>query len=287
MPLLILFSRLPFWALYLISDFLTILVRDIIRYRLKVVRTNLRKSFPEKTDKELNRIARSFYRGLMDVMLESVKSLTISPAELKKRVTIANPEIILQHANKQGLLVLTAHQCNWEWQLLRNSLEFNFPIDGVYKPLTSAFTEKLMFKIRSRFGANPVPAQNLVRHMASNKNAFRATAVVADQVASRENAVWLNFLNQETAFYIGGPKLAIKFGYPLVYLQMTRTSRGHYVMHFTEISTQQNPEDGVAKYAQLLEKSIKTQPEAWLWSHKRWKNTRPDDKVLYTSESER
>ena len=55
-------SLLPFGLLYRLSDFIFVLTYYIIGYRKALVRKNLRDSFPEKDEKELSEIERTFYR---------------------------------------------------------------------------------------------------------------------------------------------------------------------------------------------------------------------------------
>ena len=53
-------ALLPMWALYILSDILYVLVYKVVRYRVKVVRQNMKASFPDKSDTELRRLEREF-----------------------------------------------------------------------------------------------------------------------------------------------------------------------------------------------------------------------------------
>ena len=66
--LFLLLSYLPFWFMYLISDFLYLIAYQIIGYRKKVVRENLSKSFPIKSKEELLKIEKEFYYHLSDLI---------------------------------------------------------------------------------------------------------------------------------------------------------------------------------------------------------------------------
>ena len=71
-------SFLPFPLLYLISDFVYLILYHVLFFRKKVVRRNLTNSFPEKDLSEIKIIERRFYKHLADVMLESLKLFSIS-----------------------------------------------------------------------------------------------------------------------------------------------------------------------------------------------------------------
>ena len=83
---LYLLSLLPLRVHYIISDFIYLVVYHLVGYRVKLVRKNLADSFPEKSETELRRIERDFYRWFCDYLVETVKLLTISEKELKRRM---------------------------------------------------------------------------------------------------------------------------------------------------------------------------------------------------------
>ena len=129
-------SKLPLWVLYGFSNFLGFLIGKVIRYRKKIVLENLRNSFPEKSEKELRSIARGFYRNLSDIIVETIKGITISKQELVRRVKFKNVELMDNYCREgKSMLVLNIHQCNWEWLLISGCIQLNFPIDAVYTPL--------------------------------------------------------------------------------------------------------------------------------------------------------
>ena len=87
-----LLASLPFAVLYVISDVLCFLMYRMVGYRRRVVRTNLRNSFPEKSTAELRRIEHDFYQYLCDYLLEDVKMMRMSFSELCRRMEYRNKE---------------------------------------------------------------------------------------------------------------------------------------------------------------------------------------------------
>src|SRR5262245_41301744 len=123
MFLLSLLSRLPLTLLYIFSDIMFAASYYVLGYRKKVVMTNLKNSFPEKSARELRAIAREFYRNLCDYAVESLKLLTMSSEDVIRRMKFKNLELI-QEAAKQGnpMFFITSHQFNWEWLISATSL---------------------------------------------------------------------------------------------------------------------------------------------------------------------
>src|SRR4051812_37288239 len=87
-------SLLPFPILYGISNGLYVVFYYGIGYRKKIVLQNIRNSFPEKSEKEHKEICKKFYKHFCDLILESIKTFTISEKQVRKRVVCKNPELI-------------------------------------------------------------------------------------------------------------------------------------------------------------------------------------------------
>ncbi|RIV20752.1 lipid A biosynthesis acyltransferase [Fibrisoma montanum] len=274
-----LLSRLPLSVLYGISNFLYFLLLYVIRYRRRVVDQNLRLSFPERSDQERQQIARRFYRNLTDLLVETVKMPTLSPADLKRRVRFTNIELVKDRlAAGQAVIGMASHQSNWEW-IPSASVLNGMPTDSIYKPLNSPFFEELMRSIRSSFGAVPVPMNTLPRRMVAQRDVARIIALVADQVPDQpEHAYWIDFLHQDTPFYPGSERLARSRNLPVFYTELVRIRRGYYEVTFTLIGEPPYtnlPEGTILdRYRDALTRTIQNHPSDWLWSHKRWKHWR-------------
>jgi KDO2-lipid IV(A) lauroyltransferase len=252
----------------------------VIPYRRHVVDANLKASFPEWDDNTRERVIRDYYRGFADMLVEVMHSLRLTPRELERRVTIRNPELVRDEAARgKPVLLVAAHQCNWEWMLLGLSTQLGIPVDAAYKPLVDNWAEREMRKLRSRFGARLVPAQQLLGDIIQQRGTPRAIAMVADQepVAS-ERKQWLRFLNRDTAFFVGAEEIARTTRYAAFFVRLKRVSRGHYEVEFVPLAAagEQLPAgEFTARYARLVEEQIRAAPADWPWSHKRWKLKKP------------
>jgi KDO2-lipid IV(A) lauroyltransferase len=137
----------------------------------------------------------------------------------------------------------------------------------------------LMFRIRARFGANPVEKNQVFRETLRKRNILHIIGLVADQSPPRSdlNVYWTRFLNQETAFYNGMERIGFSFNMPIIYAKMKRLKRGFYEIEFVELESEpagKIPGTIIRKYAEILERHIKENPTDWLWSHNRWKRKR-------------
>lgn len=274
------FSRVPLSLWYPVASFLAWMAWKVIPYRRHVVLANLTASFPDWTDEQRERVIRDYYRGFGDMLVEVMRSLRLTPGDLERRVVLRNPELVRDEIAKgRPVLLVAAHQANWEWMLLGLSTQLGFPVDAAYKPLVDNWAEIEMRKLRGRFGARLIPAQELLGDIIKQRHAPRAIAMVADQEpVTSERKQWLRFLNRDTAFFLGPEEITRATRYASFFLRLKRTSRGHYEVEFVPLACagEQLPAgEFTARYARLVEAQIREAPADWPWSHKRWKLKKP------------
>lgn len=282
-PLLYLISVLPFWVIYLISSFFYLIIYYLIRYRKDVVAENLKKSFPEKSEDELKIISKEFYLHFCDVIFETIKLLTISKEEFKKRCRMdeqAQRNFQYFFDKNQTVVGVMGHCGNWEWGAISHQVYFSRMITGVYHPLSNKNFDDFMLKLRGRFGGDIVAMNHLLKRLISLKQQNISTTIglIADQTAPPESAFWTTFLNQDTAIFNGPEKLAKKFNYPVIFLSVKKIKRGYYQIDTRIISETPaiHPEGELSElHVRELEKNIREQPFNWLWSHRRWKHKKP------------
>jgi len=275
-----LLSLIPLALWFPFASLLAWLSWRVIPYRRHVVVANLKASFPEWDDATRERVIRDYYRGFADMLVEVMHSARLTPAELERRVKLLNPQLIRdQVARGKPVLLVAAHQCNWEWMLLAFSTQLGVPVDAAYKPLVDNWAEREMLKLRSRFGARLIPAQQLLGDIIQQRNKPRVIAMVADQEpVSSERKHWLKFLNRDTAFFLGGEEIVRATRYAAFFVRLKRVARGRYEAEFVPLAAageQLSPGEFTTRYARLVEEQIREAPADWPWSHKRWKLKKP------------
>jgi Kdo2-lipid IVA lauroyltransferase/acyltransferase len=271
-----LLAGLPWWVLNPFADVLAWLAWRVVRVEQRALRANLTASFPTLTEPQLQHLMRDYYRNFSQVLVEVVRSVSLSPQELRRRVILEGFEPVRAAlASGTPVLLVAAHQCNWEWMLLGLSLELGCPLEAAYKPLVDGWAQREMLKARSRFGARLVPAQELLAQILRGGRAPRAIAMVADQEPrTSERRHWTRFMNRDTAFFMGAEEITRVTKFPAFFVGLRRTSRGHYAVSVTPLlEPGEKPATGALteRYARLVEAQIRASPADWPWSHKRWK----------------
>lgn len=280
LPFIYVVSYLPPRLMYLLSDLLYILVYKVIGYRKKVVTKNLRNSFPDKPEQEIDRIRREFYRYFCDLSLESLWTLSISPKAVSRHFKWDNHSVFEPFYKKQqSVIMVMGHLGNWELAGAYIVQVMVHQLYVIYHPLTNPHLDNLLYRMRTRSGMGLYPMKETFRGMLKNRDNLTVTAFLADQTPSPDKAHWMTFLNQDTPVFKGTENISRKLGYPIIYMSIIREKRGSYRIH-TELLAE-NPADYseneiTEMHTKRLERDIIDHPETWLWSHRRWKHKRSE-----------
>jgi KDO2-lipid IV(A) lauroyltransferase len=275
---LLLIARLPIFIWYGFAWLLYVVAYYILGYRYEVVKSNLQFAFPEKSDQEIKRISKEFYRYLAEWMVEILKLPTFSEDTIKKRCHITPNEAFEQlKMEANGAIILTAHLGNWEWAGQRMGLALKQPVNVVYKQLSSNTMNRLMKHVRTSFGNEVSSMSEISRKLLESHNRGLVSCYLADQSPTRKQAgYWPTFLNRPAPFFTGPAKAAIKLNLPVYYGHIARVSKGYYQITLHQIAANPGQWDATAiteQYVRHLEASIRSQPANWLWSHRRWKRS--------------
>jgi KDO2-lipid IV(A) lauroyltransferase len=277
-PIIWLISILPFRLLYLFSDFLFLIVYYLIGYRKKVVLTNLKLAFPEKTEKELIKIRRKFYSHFVDVFMEMIKTFTISKKELDKHYKYTNIDLI-KELKKDGksVILISAHYANWEWIIGMNSF-INYNAIAAFTKVSNKYFNNKIKKTREKFGVTLMPSSKVTTSMFKNykNNTQSIYGLLSDQSPRlKNNTYWSNFLNVKVPIHVGGEISAKKYNMNIVFLDTRKIKRGYYETTLSIIT--KNPQEHkdyelTEMYLRKVEAQIKAQPEYYFWTHKRFKH---------------
>ena len=275
-------SYLPLRVIYFFTDCFYLLLILFIPYRKKVVRTNLIKSFPEKSLKEIKKIERKFYRHFTDLLAEGVKNFTISKNELSKRMIVDNPEILDDlYAKNKSVILVSGHYNNWEWLVTSQNYLFEHQALGIGMPLSNKFWDEKINNHRSRFGMKVVHAKNFKEVISKEVISPIAILVLGDQSPPDSNkSYWMSFLHQQTAVLFGTEQMANEYEFSVVFFAMEKVKRGFYKMRLELIAEDpksMNWGEITESHTKLLEKEINLKPQFWIWSHKRWKRAIPEN----------
>ncbi|WNB18003.1 lysophospholipid acyltransferase family protein [Marivirga arenosa] len=281
-----LLSIIPFWFYHGFSSLIAFIFIQFKLYRYKVVINNLKIAFPEKSDNEIKKIAHRFYYHFTDLLIESIKAFTISANQIKKRWKInVTSDIQRILDEKRNIAIIMPHYSNWEWGVPSFCMmtDRNQPIGlGIYKPLKNKLMDKIMKDNRSRFpGAKLVPKNDVSKVVNKYKNDHFMLGFAADQAPHNGySAYWMEFLGKETGVFYGAEKFCKKLDLVPVYAHVKKLGRSKYEVDLEVISEKPKETDYgfiTEKHMKLLEADIKKEPYLWLWTHKRWKRSKPAD----------
>lgn len=290
-----LLSLTPLWLLYIISDIMYFLIYYVVKYRIKVVRRNLKASFPDKSKDERQRIERGFYRWFCDYIVETLKMFSMSKGEIKRRMRFEGIEQANEDLKKgRSVTIYLGHYCNWEWI---SSVALHTATEGLvaqlYHPLENKIFDRMFLYARGRFGGHSLEIKAAFGQLRTWKKQGvpTLTGYISDQVPGYSSMhYWPMFLNQKTPTYTGAERIARVLDTSVYYFDITRPRRGYYVAKVVKMydKTQGEPKFAITeRYYRLLENSIRRHPEYWLWSHNRWKRTWEDFVNRVPDEQER
>ncbi len=276
------FAIIPFRLIYIFSDFLGIMFYHVIGYRKKMILNNLKNTFPEKSEAEIRKICKDFYRNLSDILLEAIKGFSISEKSISKRYKFNFDQKLHDFFESgQSVIGATAHLANWEWGAYSSGINLEHQVVGVYKKVKQPYINQHLIRSRSKFNVLLTEMKETTKYLEELKPEKPILVMlIADQRPSDpEKAYWLNFLNRETAFFYGPEKFSIQYDLPVLFFAIHRIKRGYYEVvarWIHDSATKAEKGEIIKKYAKTLEEEILERPSEWLWSHSRWKHGRPE-----------
>jgi Kdo2-lipid IVA lauroyltransferase/acyltransferase len=275
-----LLSRLPWALLYAFSAFLYFLAYYVVHHRAHVIREQLEKVFPNESAAQRDAVHKQFLKNFCDVLVELLKSVSMSEADMRRRMHVTNVDLARRYLDAgQSVMLMTSHLGNWEWLLHGVTLQLGYPVDAAYKPLHDQWAERLMLGLRSRFGARLIPAKELLADFFRRRGIVRAIGMNADQApVSTDQRYWTQFLGQETAFYVGAEQISRATRLPILYARVRRVRRSYYEVDFLPLWDGREalePNQVTERYARACEADVLKCPADWLWSYRRWRLQKP------------
>ncbi len=277
-PILWLVSILPFRLLYGLSDVLWFFIYKIFGYRKSTVKENLRLVFPDKSEQDISKITSQFYQHLCDMILEAIKSMTISETELLKRYKFTNVELINNLEKKQrSIILMCGHYGSWEWVFILQKY-INHKGYAVYKRLANPYFDRLVKRIRARHETYLITTKETfgILSKLKKKGELTINGFASDQSPKVNKAFyWNEFMGVKVPMHTGAETIAKKLDMAVVFFGVKRIKRGYYQTTFTTISEHPNEHKDYEItdiFFKLVEKQILEAPQYYLWTHKRWKH---------------
>lgn len=275
-------SKLPFRVLYVLSDFLFWVFYYVTGYRKKVVFSNLRNSFPDRSEQEIESLGKQFYRHFADLIVESLSIFSISKREASERIKFTNPEIFEPHFREgRNVIIAGGHLNNWELFAVAVDDALNHATIALYKPLNNPFFDEKMRISRGKYGLRMISIRKASEVFTTITHQPVAVIFGTDQSPSNpRKGYWTKFLNQDTLVLFGTEKYAQLYNCPVYYGSIQKVKRGFYEVHFSLVT--ENPStctygEITQWHTRMLEKDILENPQHWLWTHRRWKHKKSSE----------
>ncbi|MGA0373556.1 MAG: lysophospholipid acyltransferase family protein [Flavobacteriaceae bacterium] len=277
-PFIYLIASIPFNILYVFSDFLRLIIYNLLGYRKKIVRSNLIKAFPHKSEDDLKWIEKRFYKHFCDITLEAFKSLTISSEEMQKRMVFKNLDVLTQfEKGNRSVIIMCGHYASWEWML---SIGYHTVSQGygIYTPIMNKYLNKLIIKIRKKHRGNLISRYSAIQQIKNlhNEGNIAVYGFVSDQSPRpKPKSYWRPFLGVKVPVFVGAEMVARELDFGVVYAKINRVRRGYYEASFELISDQPKKTKLnriTDTFTEWLEQDIYSDPTQYLWTHKRFKH---------------
>ena len=277
-PFIYLIASIPFNILYVFSDFLRLIIYNLLGYRKKIVRSNLRKAFPHKSEDDLKWIEKRFYKHFCDITLEAFKSLTISSEEMQKRMVFKNLDVLTQfEKGNRSVIIMCGHYASWEWML---SIGYHTVSQGygIYTPIMNKYLNKLIIKIRKKHRGNLISRYSAIQQIKNlhDEGNIAVYGFVSDQSPRpKPKSYWRPFLGVKVPVFVGAEMVARELDFGVVYAKINRVRRGYYEASFELISDQPKKTKLnriTDTFTEWLEQDIYSDPTQYLWTHKRFKH---------------
>lgn len=276
-PILWFISILPYTLFYWLSDFVFFLVYTLFGYRKKVVYSNLKLVFPDKSEQELLQIQRKFYSHLIDTFMEMIKTMALSKAQVQQRYTIKNIEILKELGKTKSVLIVCSHYANWEWNVSINNY-VDFKGYAVYQKVANKYFDHWIRKVRARWNTTLITQEETVKTVVRNvrDDVRSAYGMVSDQSPQAHRApYWTDFMGIKVPVFSGAETMARKMDLGVLFLKVAKVKRGYYEAEFIPITAAGKStaaHEITDKFLRLTEQQILERPEHYLWTHRRWKH---------------
>ena len=283
-PFIYIIASIPFSVLYVLSDVLSFLTLNIFGYRKKIVRSNLRRVFPDKNEHELKWIEKKFYKHFCDITLEAFKSFKLTSEEMQKRMVFKNLDVLNQFEKEnRSVVIMCGHYASWEWML---SVGYHTTSEGygIYTPLMNKYLDDLVIKIRKKHRANLISRYEAIRNIKNlHQNGILGVyGFVSDQSPRpKPKSYWRTFLGVKVPVFVGAEMMAREFDFGVVYAKINRIKRGYYEANFELICDQPKKTEVnriTDTFTEWLEQDIYCDPTQYLWTHRRFKHTHKSPK---------
>ena len=270
---------LPLSVIYLISDFTSFIIHKIFKYRVNIVKNNLKRSSLKIKSDQIQIIVNKFYKYFTDLYFESIKMDSFSKLDFDKRFKVINVDLLNKFYDQgKSVVLMVSHYSGYEWCTgLPYYIKHKF--SAVYTPIKNESINNFMYNSRSRHGLELISRYDAIKEIYKTEAQSitpHLYGLVADQSPQmRSKNYWSKFLGVKVPIFTGSERIAKKLSLPVVYARMKKIKRGYYSVDFQLIAESPNDYKDyeiTEKYLKLVENQLREDPYPYLWTHNRFKH---------------
>jgi len=261
------------------------------KHRVRAM-TNLRASFPEKSEEELQAIAQRSLQHFVELVIDVLFTpRLINLMTWHKYVHLNGLDDSLKlNLRGGGAIMITGHYGNWE-VLGYTMAILGFESYAVARPLDNPYLDDWVLGIREKKGQIILSKRGVTTTAMDVLRRKGILGFIADQNAGPKG-MFVPFFGRVASTYKSIGLLAMEFRVPIIVGYARR--RGDLFEFDMGVADIIYPEDWekipdhgdelryiTERYTAAIEKFVREDPTQYLWIHRRWK-TRPKDEIAGT-----
>ena len=263
-------SFFPLKVRYSFFENLGLLGYYLIKKRRVLTIDNIKRAFPEKTDKEVIRIAKESYKTMGKMVMTSIYLEDITA---NGHTVIENEELILKACedNEKAVIIVSLHLGGFEAGSIMRSIRKFY---AVFRKQKNRKLNDLMTEWREKGGLHSIP----LRDSEALNSALKNKTLIALASDHHADDVEIEFFGRKTTAVSGPVLLGLKHKIPLVLSYAIFEGNTVKVINkkILEIEKKENLKATVKYNMQKIfyefEEIIKEYPEQYMWQHKRWRD---------------
>ena len=263
-------SFFPLKVRYSFFENLGLLGYYLIKKRRVLTIDNIKRAFPQKTDKEVIRIAKESYKTMGKMVMTSIYLEDITT---NGHTIIENEELILKACedNEKAVIIVSLHLGGFEAGSIMRSIRKFY---AVFRKQKNRKLNDLMTEWREKGGLHSIP----LRDSEALNSALKNKTLIALASDHHADDVEIEFFGRKTTAVSGPVLLGLKHKIPLVLSYAIFEGNTVKVINkkILEIEKKENLKATVKYNMQKIfyefEEIIKEYPEQYMWQHKRWRD---------------
>ena len=232
---------------------------------------NIKKAFPEKSNKWIKGVLKGTYRLVASNFIEFL-ALPKSAESINFR--IENKRILDEaQAKGKGTILITAHFGLWEqWGAWFG--QQSYPVWGIIQRQGNAGADLFFKELRESYGMKHIYRKSSMEHMylILNENKILIIASVQD---AKKKGLFVEFFGHSTSTPKGSAIFHLKTGCSLIFSVAHKDNDGTIVISFSKIEPKgdSNIKSITQEYTSMLEKKVREHPDHYFWFHRKWKTS--------------